>query len=148
MNAELERSILDLLAGHNILTLATNREDGWPQATTVGYVNEGLDIYVATFPASQKVHNIRRDPRVSLTIDRDEPDWGRITGLSMAANAEFVTSPEAIRNVERLMREKFPQLAEMSLPAPSEITLMRLVPKVISVLDYRKGFGHTEYVSL
>jgi len=24
------------------MTVATNRPDGWPQATTVGYVNDGL----------------------------------------------------------------------------------------------------------
>ena len=38
--------ILDILRRHNILTLATVREDGFPQATTVGYVNDGLTIYI------------------------------------------------------------------------------------------------------
>jgi len=144
MNAEQKQLILDLLADHNILTLATNREDGWPQATTVGYVNDGFDIYVATFPASQKVQNIRRDSRVSLTIDRDSPDWNRIKGLSMAASAEIVSAPETIRKIEQLMSDKFPQLAEMPPLDPSEITFLRLYPKVISLLDYEKGFGHTE----
>lgn len=148
MNAELKQQILDILADNNILTLATNREDGWPQATTVGYVNDGLHIYVATFPASQKVQNIRRDPRVSLTVDRDYADWNRIKGLSMGATAEVVSDPEVMGTIEALMTRKFPQLAQMPMPAPSELTFLRLRPRVISVLDYEQGFGHTELVEL
>jgi nitroimidazol reductase NimA-like FMN-containing flavoprotein (pyridoxamine 5'-phosphate oxidase superfamily) len=37
--------ILTLLDQHRIMTVATLRPDGWPQATTVGYVNEGLTLY-------------------------------------------------------------------------------------------------------
>jgi len=148
MNAEQKQRVLELLAEHNILTLATNREDGWPQATTVGYVNDGLDLYVATFPESQKVQNIRRDPRVSLTVDRDEPDWNRIKGLSMAATAEIVTGSEHIRAIAARFEEKFPQLKEMPMPETSGVTFLRLRPKVISVLDYEQEFGHTELVEI
>jgi hypothetical protein len=34
----LKSKILELLDQHRIMTLATNRPDGWPQATTVAYV--------------------------------------------------------------------------------------------------------------
>jgi hypothetical protein len=37
------------------------------------------------------------------------------------------------------------------MPPPAEpgsIAFVRIVPKVISVLDYRKGFGHTELVEV
>lgn len=75
MDKDTERFMLDMLASHNIHTLATNREDGWPQATTVGYVNDGLRIYVMTFPEAQKVVNIQRDPRVSLTKPGSDPSF-------------------------------------------------------------------------
>jgi nitroimidazol reductase NimA-like FMN-containing flavoprotein (pyridoxamine 5'-phosphate oxidase superfamily) len=42
MDDTLKSKILELLDQHRIMTLATNRPDGWPQATTVGYVNDGL----------------------------------------------------------------------------------------------------------
>ena len=44
--------------------------------------------------------------------------------------------------------KKFPQAAEFS-PLQEEgvtFTLFRITPKVISVLDYTKGFGHTDLV--
>ena len=45
MDDSIKRTILALLEEHRIMTIATLRPDGWPQATTVGYVNEGLTLY-------------------------------------------------------------------------------------------------------
>ena len=92
MDSTLRVLILDVLAAHEVLTLATLREDGWPQATTVGYINDGLTLFVATGADAQKVRNIRRDPRVSLTVNGAKAEWSRLQGLSMAARAEVLES--------------------------------------------------------
>src|SRR6185437_11542999 len=91
MDAALRAKIIALLDEHRILSLATLRPDGWPQATTVGYVNDGLAIYFMCGRDSQKAKNLARDDRVSLTIDRDTTDPMAIRGLSMAARAVPVT---------------------------------------------------------
>src|SRR5689334_9567060 len=90
MSPELRRFILRLLDEYRILAIATNRADGWPQATTVGYVNDGLILYCLVARLGQKFANIRRDGRVSIAIARNFSDPLRIQGLSMAARAEFV----------------------------------------------------------
>src|SRR6476469_5217454 len=90
MNEEIKRLILALLDQHRIMTIATVRPDGWPQATTVGYVNEGLTLYFLCGLNSQKAANLALDDRVSLTIDHDSPQVMEITGLSMAARARPV----------------------------------------------------------
>jgi hypothetical protein len=114
---------------HNILTLATIREDGYPQTTTVGYVHEGLTLYIGTFPQAQKVANIRRCPKVSLTIDRDYDDWGQIKGLSMGGTADILTDPEDIRRVGALFTAKFPQLAALPAPLdPANVVLVKITP--------------------
>ena len=46
--------ILEILDQHRLMTIATNRPDGWPQATTVGYVNDGLTIYFLCSPRKPK----------------------------------------------------------------------------------------------
>jgi general stress protein 26 len=149
MQPDTERLILDLLQAHNILTLATVREDGYPQATTVGYVHEGLTLYIGTFAQAQKVINIRRCPKVSLTIDKDYDYWSQIKGLSMGGTAEIVTDPEAITRAAALFTAKFPQIAALPVPIdPATVVFLKIMPKVISVLDYTKGFGHTDLVSL
>jgi hypothetical protein len=35
----------------------------------------------------------------------------------------------------------------MKMPAPEEVALFRVVPEIVSVLDYTKGFAHTDLVS-
>ena len=71
MDETIHRRIVEILDRERIMTLATVRPDGWPQATTVGYVNDGLSLY-----------------------------------------------------------------------------FLCVTPTVVSVLDYRQGFGHTDLVSL
>src|SRR5690242_19391312 len=90
MDDSMKRKILALLDRHRIMTIATLRPDGWPQATTVGYVNEGLTLWFLCGLDSQKARNLGHDNRVSITIDHDTPDLMSITGLSMAARAHRV----------------------------------------------------------
>jgi general stress protein 26 len=83
----LRRKILKLLDQHRLMTLATNRPDGWPQAT-VGYVKDGLTLYFLCSLKTQKGANLARDSRVSLTsVDHDVSNPMAIAGLSTAAQA-------------------------------------------------------------
>jgi Pyridoxamine 5'-phosphate oxidase len=44
MEEEIRQNIITLLDQHRIMTIATLRPDGWPQATTAIYANEGLTL--------------------------------------------------------------------------------------------------------
>ena len=151
MDESLQRKITQLLDAHRIMTIATLRPDGWPQATTVGYVNQGMKLWFLCGLGSQKAKNLARDDRVSVTIDHDTPDIMAITGLSMAARARRVTQRAEAEQVIRMLPLKYPDAppstAAMKMPAPEEVALFRLEPEVISVLDYTQGFGHTDLVT-
>lgn len=149
MNDGMKKTILRLLDQHRIMTLATLRPDGWPQATTVGYGNDGMTLYFLCGLDSQKAANLARDDRVSLTVDHDTPQVMEITGLSMAARAQAVTDPTEGEKAMRLMMQKYPEQKSLPLPMPnfSEVRVFRVTPKVISLLDYSKGFGHTDLVT-
>ncbi|MDY6863296.1 MAG: pyridoxamine 5'-phosphate oxidase family protein [Thermodesulfobacteriota bacterium] len=140
--------ILDILKSHNILTLATLREDGYPQANTVTYASDDLTIYFATDAKSQKVKNLKNsNNKVSLTVDREYRDWNKIKGLSMAATAEVLTGPGDIQKAMGCLVEKFPPLKEM--PEPEEpMAVVKLTPRIISVLNYEMGFGHNELIEV
>src|SRR5512139_2079056 len=103
MDEAIRQKILALLDQHRIMTIATVRPDGWPQATTVGYASEGLTLYFLCGPDSQKAANLARDERVSLTIDHDTPDLMAIAGLSMAAHAQAVVDPAEASKVLRML---------------------------------------------
>ena len=149
MDEEIKRKILTLLDQHRTMTIATLRPDGWPQATTVGYANEGLTLYFLCGPDSQKAANLARDDRVSLTIDHDTPQVMEITGLSMAARAQVVEDRTEAEKALRLLMLKYPQQASIPLPMPTpgDVRIFRVTPMVISVLDYSKGFAHTDLVN-
>ncbi len=140
--------VLDLLDKHRLMTVATVRADGWPQATTVGYANDGLTLYFICGATSQKAENIGRDSRISLTIDSDTTDPMAITGLSMAARATPVTGEGEIGKMLALLVGKYPEYKELPPPDVSQMKVMRVVPEVVSILDYSKGFGHTDLVQV
>lgn len=148
MDDAMKRKILALLDQHRIMTVATLRPDGWPQATTVGYVNEGLTLYFLCGLDSQKAKNLARDDRLSLTIDHDTADLMAITGLSIAARARAVDDRAEAEKVLRLLPLKYPEArpVPMKMPGPDEVRIFRVTPSVISVLDYARGFGHTDLV--
>ena len=151
LQAFVKQQIVELLNQHRIMTIATNRPDGWPQATIVGYVNDGLAIYTLIARASQKYANIARDPRISIAIGNDTSEPTAIKGLSMAARVSVVTEQAHIDHVGTLMFERYPEykafLATLR-PNMAEMALLRIVPEIVSILDYSKGFGHSDLVQL
>jgi hypothetical protein len=54
VDEEIMGKILAWLDQHRIMTIATLRPDSWPQATMVGYANEGLNLYFLCGLDSQK----------------------------------------------------------------------------------------------
>lgn len=106
-----------------------NRSDpGWPQATTVGYVNEGLTLYFLCGLDSQKAKNLARDDRLALTIAHDTADLMAITGLSLAARAHAVDDRTEAEKVLRLLPLKYPEARPlpMKMPTPDEVRLFRV----------------------
>ena len=67
-----------------------------------------------------------------------------IKGLSMAAEAHLLESPAEISKVMSL----FPSEYEFRTLDLHEVLVFRVVPKVISVLDYSMGFGHADLITI
>jgi Pyridoxamine 5'-phosphate oxidase len=148
MDNALTSKIRDILSKQNDLTIATLREDGFPQATTVSYASDGLDIYFGCWNRSQMAKNIARDNKISLALNAPYADWNGIRGISLGGMAVPVTAPAGIAKIDALFLKKFPNVAQFSADIRDQMVYFRIVPKVISVLDYTKGFGHTDLVEM
>ncbi len=162
MNRKLKNLVLRLLGDHRVMTIATNRPDGWPQATVVGYVNDGFLLYSFVARNTQKYANILRDARVSIAIGNDAPQPRDIKGLSLAARATPVDNRDEFDYVCTLRVKRYPEYAASppsavtggveqrvaQKPSQDSIVLLRIVPEIISVLDYSKVFGHSDLMSL
>ena len=152
LNDSSRRFVLDIFKSVKDMTLATVRPDGYPQATAVSYANDGLTLYIGIGLDGQKAHNIRYSNKVSLTVTPAYQDWNHIKGLSIGGIAEFVNAPDETRRASECMLKRFPQISTLpsgstSLPWAG-VVFVRISPQVISVLDYEKGFGHTELFSV
>jgi nitroimidazol reductase NimA-like FMN-containing flavoprotein (pyridoxamine 5'-phosphate oxidase superfamily) len=141
-----KRFILDQLKKNHIMSLATVRGDGYPQATTVTYANDGLTLYFCCDRNGQKVSNLRRSSKVSLTINKDTAHWKKITGLSMGATAKVLERPADTKRALTLLARKFKDMKNLSEEDLAETAFVRVQPKVVSMLDYRRGFGWTKLV--
>ena len=137
--------ILELLDENHVMSVATVRPDGWPQATLVGYVHDDLTLYFAVARISQKLANIALESRISIALGHDTAD--RIRGLSLAAHAAEVTDLAEVERLNALMRDRY---AERSLLWPREASsaILRARPSVISIIDLAKGPGEPELVEV
>jgi general stress protein 26 len=139
-------TIAQLLEHERLMSVATNRADRWPQVTTVGYVNEGLNLYFVTGRKSQKLANLQADPRVSIAI-HSSIEVGGAVGVSMAARGAEVGDPAEVERLNRLMFTRWPQVS-VYCPATSSIAIVRLKPELICAISASAGRSKTECFSL
>lgn len=139
---------ISILAENRIMAIATNRPDGWPQTTMVGYANEDILMYFVISRKSQKFANIERDDRVSIVVGRDFHDPSTIRALSIAAHASEVRDAEQRRRAIHLLLERHPALERLAPPEEGHSAVMRANPSIITILDYSKGFGHSDVLTV
>jgi nitroimidazol reductase NimA-like FMN-containing flavoprotein (pyridoxamine 5'-phosphate oxidase superfamily) len=137
-----------ILEENRLMGIATTRPDGWPQCTLVGYANEDILLYFIVSRQGQKFANITRDDRVSLVIGRDFHDPATIKALSIAARASEVRDPAQRQRAVKLLLGRHPGLTKLEPPASEHSAVMRANPEVITVLDYSKGFGHADLLTV
>jgi hypothetical protein len=67
----------------------------------------------------------------------------------MAAHAKAVVDRTEAARVIRMLPLKYPEQVALSvpMPTPEDVCIFRVTPTVISVLDYSKGFGHTDLLT-
>ncbi|MCX5200695.1 PPOX class F420-dependent oxidoreductase [Streptomyces sp. NBC_00237] len=68
MSISLNTLARKLFDGPNVAVLATVSADGSPQTSPVWVGRDGDELLVSTQDGRLKVRNMRRDPRVSLTV--------------------------------------------------------------------------------
>lgn len=146
MDAALRSKILDLLERHHMMTLATIRPDGFPQATTVNYVHEGFNLYFATDATSQKAGNIKINNKVSVAIASETEDFYKLRGLSMSGLAARVGDRQRAHELSLKLFRTLPQSKRLVPEDPKQLAVYEIVPVAIALVDYASGFGKTYLV--
>jgi PPOX class probable F420-dependent enzyme len=128
------------------LQLATLGKDGAPHLTTVWYaVHEGAFLF-ETYGKSQKVVNMRRDPRVALLLEAGT-EYSQLRGVSMQGRAEIVDHPaENLRLMTLIVDHHFPgqapeTLAQMAARMAEKRVVVSIRPDKTISWDHRKLGG-------
>lgn len=91
-----EREIAEFLASMMKVQVGTLDASGGPHLTTLYY--DMLDDKIAfwTYRSSQKVVNLRRDPRIACLVE-DGAEYFDLRGVSIRGTARIVDDPDEIR---------------------------------------------------
>jgi PPOX class probable F420-dependent enzyme len=118
--------VQQFLAGKQTVVLATVRPDGAPLAMAMWLLHDPTVLTMISEADTQKVRNLRRDPRVSVVAEAIDP----IRGIAVQGRAEFLADgPERRALVERF-HAKYPSLAGLwkGRAMPPNRVMFRIVP--------------------
>jgi len=114
------------LASKQTVVLATVQADGAPLAMAMWLLHDPTSLTMISEANTQKVRNLRRDPRVSVVAEAVEP----IRGVAMQGRVEFLDDgPERRALVDRF-HAKYPGLAGLwkGRAMPANRVMFRIVP--------------------
>src|SRR5262245_9983834 len=99
------------------LVLVTRGPDGLPDPVPMWYVLDPTGaVRMRTYAASQKVANLRRDPRVACLVC-DGERYAELRGVQLTGRIELVEDPEWIAEVMTELMVKYEGLAAEHVPA-------------------------------
>ncbi|WP_426569715.1 PPOX class F420-dependent oxidoreductase [Streptomyces canus] len=115
-----------LLDGKNFASVATVGPDGAPQNSVVWMKREGDTVLFSSTDGRQKVRNLRRDPRISLTVfDLANP----YTSIEIRGTAEIL--PDEDKRLPHELSHKY-----LGIDPPGERddevrVIIRVVPRKV-----------------
>jgi PPOX class probable F420-dependent enzyme len=146
-----EDEVRDYLAARRTAILCTVGPDGVPDPTAMWFVlrdgHPDREVWMRTFRKSQKIVNLRRDPRVSVLFE-DGDTYGELRGVQLSGRIELSEDPEDVLAVATGLAQRYQGLADADVPAAREAmvssgyagkqTAMRLMVERVVSWDHGK----------
>jgi PPOX class probable F420-dependent enzyme len=122
----------ELLESDAVAHVVTIDEDGGPQVTAAWVGIEGDEIVLATLPDQRKLRNLRRDPRIALSVlSTTTNEWGLLEYLAVYGTAQ-VTEGGAAEVLQRLAYTYIgPDVVFPNMPDPPPGFVTRITPQRI-----------------
>ena len=144
----LKQQILDYLAAHNTMTLATCT-DNTPWAATVFYANDDLRLFFFSSPESRHGQNLLANGKVGVTVQEDYHDWRQIKGIQMEGAVTVVDSVFEKTKAMAVYARKYPEVIKLFtdpnsgvlFKAFSKVKFFAVAPTRVYFIDNQQGFG-------
>jgi PPOX class probable F420-dependent enzyme len=124
-----DTTIQRFLATKDVAVLATVQTDGAPLAMPMWFLHAPSSLTMISVADTQKVRNLRRDPRVSVVAEA-VASGGEVRGVTVQGRAEFLPDgPERRALVERF-HEKYRGLERLwaGKAMPANRVMFKIVP--------------------
>jgi PPOX class probable F420-dependent enzyme len=113
------------------MSVATVGADGRPHVVAMwyGFIDRAPAFW--TYGKSQKIVNLRRDPRITCLIE-DGDAYGELRGVELVADAELIEDPERVLAFGVQLTERYQgiKVNEAAMPALQESAAKRVVVRL------------------
>jgi len=92
--------------GH-LLRLATVDDDGYPRVVPIWFIRQGDDLLFTPRGPSVFLANIRRDPRIALTVDEDALPYRKVTVQGTARVLHEPGDDDVWRDLYRVIATRY-----------------------------------------
>jgi len=127
-----DRRIEAFLAPRDVVVLATVQADGAPLAAPMWFLYTPDALIMISEAETQKVRNLRRDPRVCVVADSGTR--ADVRGVMLRGRAEFLAESAQRTTYVRALLDKYrPDLARLwrGEALPPDRVLFRIVPAAV-----------------
>ena len=123
-----EAPIQRFLATKDVVVLATAQADGAPLALPMWFLHDPAALTMISVDATQKVRNLRRDPRVCVVAEA--VGGGDVCGVTIQGRAEFLSESSQRRALVERFHEKYRRLERLwnGKTMPASRVMFRIVP--------------------
>ena len=134
------------LQGRHTMNVATNNHDGTIHLVAMWYGFLDGDPLFETFAKSQKVQNLRRDPRITVLVE-DGDRYDQLRGVEMVGTAEVIEDPAVVIEAAKSVLARYENITEPAdvaaaaeLMAKKRVAVRVHAERVVS-WDHRKLAG-------
>lgn len=141
-----DAEVADFLGAGRTLVLVTTGPEGVPDPVPMWYVlDDDGEVRMRTYRRSQKVVNLRREPRAAGLVE-DGERYAELRGVQLTGRVELVEDPDWIADVWVGLMVKYEGLADADVPdaraalrerAGKQVGLRLVADRVVS-WDHRK----------
>ena len=127
-----DEEIAAFLEEQRTMAVATIQADGRPHVVAMWYAFlDGVPAFW-TFGKSQKIVNLRRDPRITCMVETGDT-YDQLRGVELVATAEIIDDPEEVVRfgVAEFERYQGVKVGEAGIPAVERMANKRVVVKII-----------------
>ena len=137
----------ELIEAERIVVVSTIGPRGWPHSMPLWYVPRDGEIWIYTYAKSQKVRNLKRDPRATLLIETGH-EYGELRGVEIEAEGEIHGDLDTVFGLAVELTSRYADGAPVDGDAAEALraqaqkrVAVRFVEKRVATWDHRKLGG-------